>query len=133
MMLHPLALTDDCPEIPLHDFSQQDNVPGENDVSITTYVSSVDQVTNSFIVNIIKSPSSVFMTENYYIIISYNKIGQVIMVGIIWPNCFQDHNLMLLILSTKNKEKKSDQKHWKPFGNLFHPHQTGESLSDNLV
>ena len=47
------------------------------------------------------------MTENYYIIISYNKIGQVIMVGIIWPNCFQDHNLMLQD-DTINEEQREE-------------------------
>ena len=54
-----------------------------------TYVTSVDQLINSYIANVIKCPSSNLTAEDYHFNISYNEEGQVIMEGLIWPSCFR--------------------------------------------
>ena len=61
---------------------------------IATYVSSVDQSINSFLTNVFKSPSSRFQSDNFHFNICYDKDGQVIMEGLIWPLCFEDLNLV---------------------------------------
>ena len=59
-----------------------------------TYVSSVEKLINSFISDVLKSPSSKMMTEDFHFNISYDNQGQVIMEGLVWPICLQDFNLM---------------------------------------
>ena len=76
-----------------------------------TYVTSVDQLINSFIANVIKCPSSNLMAEDYHFNISYNKEGQVIMEGLIWPFCFRDHNSIQHVIGLsddKIEEIKAD-------------------------
>ena len=81
-----------CPKIPLTQYLQQEGVSVTPDMG--TYVSSVDQLINSYIAHVLKSPSSGLLTEDYHFNISYDTKGQVIMEGLIWPVCFRDHNLI---------------------------------------
>ena len=76
----------------LSEYLEQDGVSVNPDMG--TYVSSVDQLINSFISNILKCPSSKIVIEDYHFNISYDKQGQVIMEGLVWPLCFKDYNLM---------------------------------------
>ena len=83
---------DECQKVPLTEYLQQEY----NSVNpkMGTYISSVEKLINSFITDILKSPSSKMMTEDFHFNLAYDNVGQVLMEGLIWPICFQDFNLM---------------------------------------
>ena len=83
---------ENCPKMSLGEYLDQDGVSVKPDVG--TYVSSVDQLINSFITNVYKCHSSKIVTDDYHFNISYDTEGQVIMEGFIWPTCFRDYNLL---------------------------------------
>ena len=62
--------------------------------SADTYLSSVEQLINSYVTNIIRSPSQPLCADNYHLIVSFEQNGSVLMEGLIWPHCFEDHNLI---------------------------------------
>ena len=76
----------------MREYLQQNGVIGQPEAA--TYISSVDQIINSYIANVIKSPSSTFKANDYHFIISFKRDGSVVMEGFIWPNCLRDHNLI---------------------------------------
>ena len=73
---------------------------------MATYVSSVDQLINSYIANVIKSPSHHFQADNFHLNISFDKEGQVIMEGLIWPKCFRDYNLVPYDVTISEEQKE---------------------------
>ena len=86
--------SDNCPKILLTEYLDQEGLTLEPDIA--TYVTSVDQSINSFITNVLKSPSSQLQTEHFHLNISFDEKGQVVMEGLTWPICFQNVNLVPL-------------------------------------
>ena len=74
------------------EYLQENGLNSQPDAA--TYISSVDLLVNSYISNVVKSPSSTFKAKDYHFVISFKSDGSVIMEGFIWPNCFRDHNLI---------------------------------------
>ena len=74
------------------EYLQQNGMNAQPDAG--TYISSVDQLVNSYISNVVKSPSSSLCADDYHFIISFKKDGTVIMEGFCWPNCFSEHNII---------------------------------------
>ena len=73
---------------------------------MATYVSSVDQLINSYIANVIKSPSHHFQADNFHLNISFDKEGQAIMEGLIWPKIFRDYNLVPYDVTISEEQKE---------------------------
>ena len=86
------ACPDNCPQVSLDEFLQE-NGP-DVDPGAATYLSSVEQLTNSYVTNIIRSPSQSLCAGDYHFILSFEQDGSVLMEGLVWPNCFKDHNLI---------------------------------------
>ena len=100
---------DECEKVPLSEYLQQEDI--SVDPKMGTYISSVEKLINSFITEILKSPSSKMMTEDFHFNISYDTLGQVIMEGLVWPISFKDYNLIQFKkdLSTEQiREKKAE-------------------------
>ena len=98
----------DCPHISLDEFLQQG---GPVQPSAGTILSSVDLMINSYITSILKSPSQPLCSKDYHFIISFELNGSVLMEGFIWPNCFQDINLIQVdksITEEKIKDIRSE-------------------------
>ena len=103
------ACLEECPEIPMTEYLQQNGLNCQPDAA--TYISSVDLLVNSYITNVVKSPSSTFKAKDYHFIISFKSDGSVIMEGLIWPHCFCDHNLIKFdkdILKDRELEIRSE-------------------------
>ena len=101
--------SDNCPKILLTEYLDQEGLTLEPDIA--TYVTSVDQSINSFITNVLKSPSSQLQTEHFHLNISFDEKGQVVMEGLTWPICFQNVNLVPLnntITEEQRQEIKSE-------------------------
>ena len=86
----------------LSDYLDQDGVILEADIA--TYISSADQIINSFIQNVLKSPRSAFQAEKFHLNVSYDEDGQVILEGLIWPLCFRELNLVKFDNSINEEE-----------------------------
>ncbi len=91
------------------EYLQQNNHISQPDAA--TYISSVDLLVNSYIANVVKSPSSSLRAKDYHFVISFKSDGSVVMEGFIWPNCFREHNLIKFdkdILEDKELEIRSE-------------------------
>ena len=74
---------------------------------MSTYVSSVDQLINSYIANVLKSPSHQFQADNFHLNISFDKEGQVTLEGLIWPKSFRDYNLLPYDVTITEEQKEA--------------------------
>ena len=98
----PCLEVEECLKVPLTEYLQQEDISVQPKMG--TYISSVEKLINSFITDVLKSPSSKMMTEDFHFNISFDSLGQVIIEGLIWPICLQDLNLMQF-----NKDLSSEQ------------------------
>ena len=83
---------DECEKIKLNDYLQRQNTEFSKDRFISSYLTSVFQKMKSLVKNIIKCPSSVMCSEEYFFTIRFDTQGVAYIEGYIWPDASLEYN-----------------------------------------
>ena len=61
--------------------------------NVASYIASTDNFVNSFITNIIKSPTFLLRAQEYHFEVTFSEEGEAGLQGVFWPECLQKLNI----------------------------------------
>ena len=102
---------DGCNKVKMEDFLTRSNrIIQLDNQNLGTYISSSENVLNSFIRNIVKSQSSPLEAREYHLEAKFDNKGLIRIEGLIWPITMQQMNV-LHIDSKLTEEEKNEIRH----------------------
>ena len=124
----------DCQAVGLEDYMTEKNIAlNLTNRNLSTHVLASDFFTNSFVSNILKSPSSLLYSEDYQLQTVFKEDGSLKVLGVIWPEKMKKMNLLNIdrSLSEENKELIQND-HLKFVGNTITTSSDAAVLKENF-
>ena len=97
----------DCTKIRLEEYLENTELD-TSQLSLTAFLSSINQKCNAFIQHILKCQSSSLASDEYYFYVQFSKVGEATIVGVCWPVFMREINCEVVTAPCGSSAKRSE-------------------------